>query len=182
MELLDGLTCQLSMLDPDSLPLGVFVAALVETIIPPIPTLAIFPAAGALASAGGHGVHVLASMILAGGLGAAAGSAVIYLVALKLGRTVVLRYMGRFRISEERFERVEAWFGRHGDKAVFFGRLAPVIREMISIPAGLLRMHPAKFAVYTFAGSCVYAGITMGAGYAALDLIPVAEGVECDDD
>lgn len=154
---------------------GVFVAALLETIIPPIPTLAIFPTAGFLASRSGIPPEGLALLIILGAAGATVGSSAIYLVALKLGRTVMLRYMDRLRVSEEKLERVEAWFEKHGDKTVFFCRIIPVMREMISIPAGLLRMGAVKFVVYTYAGSVVWACITILAGYYFGESIGLAE-------
>ena len=144
---------------------GVFVAALFETIVPPIPTLAIFPAAGFIAKQQGLGHAELAPMILLGGLGATIGSTAIYVVALKLGRAVLLRYLRYVRISESKLGRVERWFERYGDKSVLIGRMVPVMREMISVPAGLLGMRPAKFAAYTFAGSCAWAAATILAGY-----------------
>ena len=104
-------------------------------------------------------------MGIGGGLGASIGSTVIYLIALKLGRSALLRYLKRVRVSEQKLERVEKWFQKYGDKAVLFGRMIPVFREMISVPAGLLKMRMKKFLVYTVLGSCGW-GITMVmAGY-----------------
>ena len=95
-----------------------------------------------------------------GGLGASIGSTVIYLIALKLGRTALLRYLKKVKVSEKKMDRVEKWFEKYGDKAVLFGRMIPVFREMISVPAGLLKMNVKKFLVYTVLGSCGW-GITM---------------------
>lgn len=145
--------------------LGTFLAALIETVFPPIPTLAIFPLAGYLASQAGLDLPSVALLGVVAGAGATIGSTVLFLIAWKLGRTVLLRYLKYFRMTTDHLARAEAWFERHGDKAVFFGRLAPVIREMISIPAGLLRMRMPKFLLYTFLGSCAYGMITIMAGY-----------------
>jgi len=144
---------------------GVFIAALLETVIPPIPTLAIFPTAGFLASQNDIPPEGLIPLIILGASGATIGSVIIYLVSLRLGRVVMLRYMGRFRITEEKLVQVETWFEKHGDKAVFLCRIMPVMREMISIPAGLLRMKAPKFIIYTYAGSMVWACVTILAGY-----------------
>lgn len=144
---------------------GVFVAALIETVFPPIPTLAIFPAAGFVASQSGLDLAGVILLGVAGGAGAAIGSTVIYFVAYRLGRAVLLRYLRYARISEEKLGRAERWFERHGDKTVFLGRLVPVMREMISIPAGILKMPLPKFLLYTFAGSCVYSIVVIAAGY-----------------
>ena len=144
---------------------GVFVAALVETIIPPIPTLAIFPTAGFLASQEGMSLFSVIPLIILGALGATIGTTAIYLIALKLGRRILLRYLKFLKISEKKLERVEIWFEKYGDKAVFLGRMIPVMREMISVPAGLLEMKFPKFILYTFAGSLVWAAATILAGY-----------------
>ncbi len=144
---------------------GVFVAAIVETIIPPIPTLAIFPTAGFLASQEGMSLFSVIPLIILGALGATIGTTAIYLIALKLGRRILLRYLRFLKISEKKLERVEIWFEKYGDKAVFLGRMIPVMREMISVPAGLLGMKFPKFIMYTFAGSLVWSTATILAGY-----------------
>ena len=140
--------------------LGVFLAALIETIIPPIPTMAVFPTAGFIASQNGLGIIETVLLGIVGGLGASIGSTVIYLIALKLGRTALLKYLKKVKVSEKKMDRVEKWFERYGDKAVLFGRMVPVFREMISIPAGLLKMNIKKFLIYTILGSCGW-GVTM---------------------
>ena len=144
---------------------GVFLAALIETLVPPIPTLAIFPTAGFLASQQGISLIGIIPMIILGAIGSTLGTSAIYLVALKLGRIVLLRYLKYVRMSEKKLERVEIWFEKYGDKAVFLGRMVPVMREMISLPAGLLKMKIPKFVLYTFAGSCVWSAGTILAGY-----------------
>ncbi len=144
---------------------GIFLAALLETIIPPIPTLAIFPTAGFLASQQGVTLFGLIPMIILGGVGATIGTSATYFIALKLGRVVLLRYLKFVKINEKKLERVEIWFEKYGDKAVFLGRMVPVMREMISVPAGLLKMKILKFVTYTFAGSLVWSTGTILSGY-----------------
>ncbi len=144
---------------------GIFLAALLETVIPPVPTLAVFPTAGLIASQNGLSVFEVIPMIFLGALGATIGTTGIYLIALKLGRSVLLRYLRLLKISEKRLERAEGWFERHGDKAVFIGRVVPVMREMVSVPAGLLGMKTPKFVLYTFGGSTVWSAGTILAGY-----------------
>lgn len=152
---------------------GIFLAALLETIVPPIPTLAVFPTAGFLASQQGLSIYAVIPMIILGAIGATIGTSAIYLIALKLGRTILLRYLRFIKISDKKLQRVEIWFEKYGDKAVFLGRMIPVMREMISVPAGLLKMKIPKFVLYTFAGSLIWSSGTILAGYyfgASLDI------------
>ena len=144
---------------------GVFFAALIETIIPPIPTLVVFPTAGFIASQNGLELPELFLLGIIGGLGASVGSTVIYLIALKLGRTALLKYLKYVKVSEKKLTKVECWFEKYGDKAVLFGRMVPVFREMISIPAGLLEMKLAKFLAYTILGSCGWSITLIFIGY-----------------
>ena len=100
-----------------------------------------------------------------GGIGASIGSSVIYFIALKLGRTALLKYLERVKVSEKKLERVEKWFQKYGDKAVLFGRMIPVFREMVSVPAGLLKMRVQKFLIYTVLGSCAWSITMITIGY-----------------
>ena len=100
-----------------------------------------------------------------GGLGASIGSTVIYLIALKLGRVALLRYLRYVKVSEKKLTRVEKWFQKYGEKAVLFGRMVPIFREMVSIPAGLLKMKFAKFLTYTILGSCGWSITLILVGY-----------------
>lgn len=146
----------ISSLVSDYLYAGVFVAAIIETVFPPVPTVAVFPIAGYVASQNHMSLPEAIGLGLAGGSGATIGSTAIYFISAKLGRVALLRYLKYARISDERLSKVERWFEKHGDKAVFFGRMVPVLREMISIPAGLFKMKAVKFIIYTFCGSCVW--------------------------
>ena len=154
-----------TMIIGDYLYAGVFLAALIETIIPPIPTMAVFPTAGFIASQKGLGILELFFLGILGGLGASVGSTVIYLIALKLGRTALLKYLKYVKVSEKKLAKVEQWFQKYGDKAVLFGRMIPVFREMISIPAGLLKMKLPKFLAYTILGSCGWSMTLIFIGY-----------------
>tara|TARA_Y100001949_G_scaffold95276_1_gene80437 strand:+ start:3938 stop:4462 length:525 start_codon:yes stop_codon:yes gene_type:complete len=144
---------------------GVFLAALIETVIPPIPTMAVFPTAGFIAAQKNLQLPELILLGISGGIGASIGSTVIYLIALKLGRTALLKYLKYVKISEKKLTRVENWFQKYGDKAVLFGRMIPVFREMISIPAGLLKMKFVKFFTYTLLGSCGWSITLIFIGY-----------------
>ena len=162
---LESLIEFVTMLITDYLYVGVFLAALIETIIPPIPTMAVFPTAGFIASQNGLGLPEVFLLGILGGLGASIGSTVIYVIALKLGRTVLLKYLKYVKVSEKKLVKVEDWFQKYGDKAVLFGRMIPVFREMISIPAGLLKMKLPKFLAYTILGSCGWSMTLIFIGY-----------------
>ncbi|MDI1495791.1 MAG: putative membrane protein [Cenarchaeum symbiont of Oopsacas minuta] len=153
------------LINEETLYFGIFVASLIETVFPPIPTLAIFPLAGFVASQSGIDVFGTVLLGIIGGIGASIGSTVIYVVSWKLGRKIVLQYLRRIRIQESSIIRAERWFRKYGDKIVLFGRMLPIMREMVSIPAGILKMHPLKFLIYTFTGSCVWSIGTIFAGY-----------------
>ena len=155
----------ISTLMADYLYVGVFLAALIETVIPPIPTMVVFPTAGFIASQNGLGLLELFFLGILGGLGASVGSTINYLIALKLGRTALLKYLKHVIVSEKKLLRVEEWFQKYGDKAVLFGRMVPVFREMISIPAGLLKMKLPKFLAYTILGSCGWSMTLIFIGY-----------------
>ena len=144
---------------------GVFFAAFLETIIPPIPSEIVFPLAGySILSAQMAWPHIF-GVGVAGGSGATLGAYVIFLVAKRIGRFGLLRYMKRIRITEAKLARAEEWFEKYGDKSVIIGRCAPGIRELVSIPAGILNMKTTKFLVYTFAGSCTWSTGLTAAGY-----------------
>ena len=144
---------------------GIFTAALLETIFPPIPSEAIFPLAGYILSKNGMPfTHVIVVGII-GGAGSTLGAFVIYFIALKLGRTALLRYLKYARIDENHLIRVDEWFSKHGEKTILFGRMLPGLRELISIPAGVFKMRIDRFLVFTFVGSCVWSTSLSFIGY-----------------
>ncbi|MGD1835112.1 MAG: DedA family protein [Nitrososphaeraceae archaeon] len=135
---------------------GIFVAALVETLFPIIPSELIFPLAGYVAQDQNLGIEYAITMALSGSLGSTLGAIVIYYISLKLGRRVLLRIGKYVLINERKLKRAEIWFEKHGQLAVFLGRLAPGIRELISIPAGLSKMNIIYFTFFTFIGSFIW--------------------------
>ena len=144
---------------------GVFLAALIETVFPPIPSEAVFPLAGYVVLQNEmHFMHVL-GVGIAGGSGATVGAFVIYLIARKIGRIGLYRYVKYAKIKESSLEKAYKWFEKYGDKSVIFGRLIPGIRELVSIPAGILNMKPIKFLIFTFVGSCAWSIALTTAGY-----------------
>lgn len=144
---------------------GIFIAALLETVFPPIPSEVIFPLAGFVASQNNLSfVHVIGLGIV-GAAGSTVGALLIYIISLKLGRVALLRYLRYARITEEHLDKVDRWFMKYGEKVVFFGRMVPGIREIVSIPAGVLKMRIDKFMIFTFAGSCIWSVSLSFAGY-----------------
>lgn len=145
---------------------GVALVILLENVFPPIPSELVLPLAGFLASDGTFGFP---QVVLAATLGSVAGALVLYAVGAVFGeerlRAFVRRYGRFFGLAERDVDRAESWFIRHGGKAIFFGRLVPVVRSLISIPAGLSRMSLAPFVFYTAIGSAMWNTLLAGAGW-----------------
>ncbi len=136
---------------------GVFTAALAENLFPPIPSELIFPLAGITAFTKDLGfLEGVIGMSLAGAAGSTVGALIIYYISRRIGKAAVLKIGKRIGIGEEELEKAEEWFDKHGQAAVFFGRMAPGVREIISIPAGIEKMKLSAFIVFTFAGSLVW--------------------------
>ncbi len=149
----------------DNLYPGVFLAALLETIFPPIPSEAVFPLAGYIVLKNEMSIIHIFGVGVTGGAGATLGAFVIYLIALKLGRVGLAKYMKYAKIKPEKLTKADKWFEKYGDKSVLLGRLIPGIRELVSIPAGIFRMNSKKFLIYTFIGSCSWSILLTVVGY-----------------
>ena len=149
----------------DNLYPGIFLAALLETIFPPIPSEVVFPLAGYVVLKSGMSVIHIFGVGVTGGTGATIGAFFIYLIALKLGRSGLSKYMKFAKISQDKLSKVDKWFEKYGDKSVILGRLVPGLRELVSIPAGIFNMKPKKFLIFTFAGSCAWSILLTGVGY-----------------
>jgi membrane protein DedA with SNARE-associated domain len=133
--------------------LAVFVLMLAESACIPVPSEFIMLLGGALAGGAVAGTHPdLVLIIIAGVLGNVAGSYVAWAVGRYWGQAAVRRWGPRAGIREHDIDRAMSWFGRHGPAAVFFGRLVPVVRTFISLPAGFAAMPAARFGVYTTLG------------------------------
>ena len=155
----------LTTLISDNLYPGVFLAALLETVFPPIPSEIVFPLAGYLVLQNEMSIVHVFGVGIAGGCGATVGAFVIYLIALKVGRAGLSKYMRYARISEDKLAKADRWFEKYGDKSVLFGRMVPGIRELVSIPAGIFGMNRKKFLVFTFIGSCSWSILLTWVGY-----------------
>lgn len=144
---------------------GVFLAALIETVFPPIPSEGVFPLAGYVVLKNEMSVMHIIGVGITGGSGATLGAFIIYLIALKLGRNRLAKYLKFAKINSEKLSKADKWFEKYGDKSVLFGRLIPGIRELVSIPAGIFRMKPKKFLIFTFIGSCSWSTLLTAIGY-----------------
>jgi membrane protein DedA with SNARE-associated domain len=136
---------------------SVFAAALLENLFPPIPSELVFPLIGFSAQTNGLGMAGAIGMAIIGAVGSTVGAIIIYFVALKIGLPTITRIGKRYHlISESDIRKTETWFVRHGELAIFLGRMAPGIRELISIPAGIAQMNIVRFTFFTFIGSCIW--------------------------
>jgi membrane protein DedA with SNARE-associated domain len=115
-----------------------------------IPSEVIMPFSGYLAGTGGFSLWLV---VFWGTVGNVFGSLVLYAVGYYGGRPFALRYGRYFFFTAEELEKSDEWFKKYGLIAVFFGRMLPVARTYISLPAGIVRMDLSKFLIYTFFGS-----------------------------
>ena len=138
---------------------------MIETIFPPIPSEVIFPLAGYIILQNKMTVFHIIGVGITGGIGTTIGAFMIYLIALKLGRVGLARYLKYAKISDEKLSKADKWFEKYGDKSILFGRLIPGLREIVSIPAGVFLMKPKKFLIYTVIGSCMWSTMLTAVGY-----------------
>jgi membrane protein DedA with SNARE-associated domain len=150
--------------------IGVAVLVAIENLFPPIPSEIVLPFAGFVARDGGA---TLPGMILAATLGSLAGAWVLYGIAAAIGPVRLHAFVGRhgkwLRLTNDDVTKAEEWFDRRATVSVLVGRCVPLIRSLVSIPAGFRRMPFVPFTVYTFVGSLVWNGALIGAGYVLRD-------------
>ncbi|MDQ2722418.1 MAG: DedA family protein [Actinomycetota bacterium] len=147
--------------------LAIFVLMLAESACIPVPSELTMLFGGALAAGAVTGVHLnLALVVTAGVAGNVVGSYSAWGIGLYGGQAAWRRWGRYILLRNDDIDRAEGWFNRHGTKAVFFGRLLPVVRTFISLPAGFAKMPPLRFGLYTLAG-CIPWTLALGwAGYA----------------
>jgi membrane protein DedA with SNARE-associated domain len=141
---------------------GIFLLMALESSIVPIPSEIIMPPAGYLVQ---QGQMNMALIILSGTLGSLFGAYLNYFAAHYLGRPFLLKYGRYVLITEEHFRYVEVYFASHGEISTFIGRMLPVIRHLISLPAGLAGMNLIKFTIYTLLGAFIWVSILAWIGY-----------------
>ena len=145
--------------------LGVALLVVLENIFPPIPSEIVLPFAGFVAQRGSDSVVL---MILAATVGSVIGALIMYWIAAVIGDDRLHAFTRRFgkwvQIREADLTRAEEWFDRHAMSAVLVGRCVPLIRSVVSIPAGFRRMKLIPYIAYTFLGSLVWNIALVGAG------------------
>jgi membrane protein DedA with SNARE-associated domain len=147
--------------------LAVFILMLAESACIPVPSELTMPFAGALAAGAVAGAHLNLVLAIATGVaGNLAGSYIAWGIGAYGGRAAWHRWGRYILLRDDDIDRGERWFTRHGTKAVFFGRLLPVVRTFISLPAGLARMPAARFGIYTVLGCIPWTAALAWAGYA----------------
>jgi len=132
---------------------GVVLLMAVESACIPLPSEVIMPFAGYLVF---KGTFTLWGAALAGAAGCVLGSLLAYFIGAYGGRALVYKYGRYVLISHRDLAWADRWFARHGGITVFIGRLLPVVRTFIALPAGISRMPLLRFVVYTFAGSLIW--------------------------
>ena len=141
-----------------------------EVVIPPAVYVASEPTS-ALCATGNYPVDV-ALIVLFGTVGAMLGSVINYLLSMWLGRPIIYKFADSrvghlLLLSSEKVQKAENYFNDHGKVSTFIGRLIPGIRQLISIPAGLAKMHFGQFMLYTFLGAFIWNTVLALLGYIA---------------
>ena len=132
---------------------GVFVMMAIESTVFPLPSEVVIPPAAYYAE---QGRFHFWGVVVAATLGSWAGAALSYWVARKVGRPLILRYGRYVFVPEKKWLLAEAWINRYSSAGIFFARLLPVVRHLVSLPAGAARMPFARFSLMTLVGSFVW--------------------------
>ncbi|MFG3707431.1 DedA family protein [Micromonospora sp. NPDC047670] len=144
--------------------LGVALLVALESIIPPIPSEIVLAMAGYLA---GEGRFNVVLVVLAATAGSLAGALVLYWLGAAAGEDRLKRWLDKLPlVDRDDLEKADRWFERHGRWAVLFGRMVPVVRSLVSVPAGANRMPLPEFVAFTTLGSGIWNTLFVGLGYA----------------
>ncbi|RBM23299.1 DedA family protein [Streptomyces sp. PT12] len=142
---------------------GAGAAIALENLFPPLPSEVILPLAGFTASQGD--MSLWAALVWTT-IGSVVGAVALYYLGVWLGRERLIAIADKLPLVKvEDIEKTEAWFAKHGSKAVFFGRMIPIFRSLISIPAGVERMPLPTFLALTTLGSAIWNSLFVLAGY-----------------
>ncbi|MFZ4397130.1 MAG: DedA family protein [Kiritimatiellia bacterium] len=138
----------------------------VESSIIPLPSEIVIPPAAHLVYTGKLPL-TMTGLVIAGTIGSWIGASVMYWVARLAGRPLVLRYGRYFFIHPEKIEGAERWAAHYGRMGIFVARLLPVVRHLIGIPAGIVRMNYLQYSLYTLLGSAIWCGVLCWVGVKA---------------
>ncbi|HEX3763714.1 MAG TPA: DedA family protein [Kofleriaceae bacterium] len=141
---------------------GVFVLIMLESTLVPIPSEVVMPFAGFMAWNGEFSLPVI---LVINSVGAMVGSGVSYAIGVVGGKPFLVKYGKYFLVSQHDIGRTEAFFARHGKKTILIARFLPVIRHVISVPAGIARMSLPAFFLQTFLGATIWGGVLIVLGY-----------------
>lgn len=141
---------------------GLFALIVLESTMVPIPSLLVMPFAGYLASQGSFSMPAILAI---NSTAALTGSTISYVLGAAGGKPLLLRYGKYVFVRGKDIQRTEQYFARHGGKTIFIGRFLPVVRHLISIPAGIARMPLPHFLTLTFLGATLWGGGLMVLGY-----------------
>jgi membrane protein DedA with SNARE-associated domain len=141
---------------------GVFLLVTAESTLVPVPSELVFPFAGYMASKGVFNLYVL---LVINSVAAMTGSGIGYAIGAKGGKPLLLKYGKYLLIRKHDIEKTEKWFANHGKATIFFARLVPVIRHIISLPAGIARMPLGAFFLQTFLGATLWGSFLILLGY-----------------
>ena len=145
---------------------GIILITIIENVFPPIPSEAVLPFAGYLAA---RGNFCLFGVVLSGTLGSVLGALILYAFGYYGNEKIVRRFIRKFGkwlvVSEKDLDKSEAWFKKYGPPAVFIARVIPIIRSIISIPAGFAKMPMGTFLFYTTFGTALWSFILAYAGF-----------------
>jgi membrane protein DedA with SNARE-associated domain len=140
----------------------VFLFIMLESTLVPIPSELVMPFAGFMASQGKFSLPVI---LVINSVGALVGSGICYWIGVVGGKPFLVKYGKYFLVGQHEIARTEAFFARHGNKTILIGRFLPVIRHIISVPAGIARMPLPGFFLQTFLGSTIWGGVLILLGY-----------------
>lgn len=145
---------------------GIFILMVLESMIAPVPSELVMPFAGYVAALGRLDFFLVNIAALAGSL---VGSLISYFAGRYLGRDIILHYGKFLGLSKRHLEWTEKWFASHGSSTVLIGRFIPVVRHLISIPAGISKMRKREFVAMTLIGAAAWNGFLAAAGFLLKD-------------
>ena len=148
---------------------GLLVLSILSSACFPIPSEVAYGFAGALCTTAitGHAQFTVWGVIVVGTVGSLIGAVIAYEVARSAGRTIVDRWGKWLLLTHQDLHASERWFEKYGSWSVLIGRVLPVVRSFISVPAGLAEMKRGRFIILTTIGSAVWVALLAGLGYAA---------------